>query len=126
MSHSPEATPPQQIPPGWYPNAQGTAQWWDGQKWLEGTPTPDAPAYQQPSTTSRRIDKVHRVVFLIGAWAFVVGFGGVAILFMGFVFFRSGEVAGFGLIMMVLGFPVAVVATVVHLLINAVRMAHDS
>lgn len=41
-------TPP--PPAGWYPDAQGTTRWWDGQQWTEQTQAaPTAPATPQRS-----------------------------------------------------------------------------
>ena len=31
------------VPAGWYPNAQGELQWWDGAAWGQLAPQPPAP-----------------------------------------------------------------------------------
>lgn len=45
-------TGPQQTPPGWYPQADGSQRYWDGRGWTEHTqPPPASPAgFPQPPT----------------------------------------------------------------------------
>ncbi|WP_425563285.1 DUF2510 domain-containing protein [Microbacterium rhizosphaerae] len=31
------------APAGWYPDASGTLRWWDGARWVDGIPVPQAP-----------------------------------------------------------------------------------
>jgi Protein of unknown function (DUF2510) len=52
-----EGQPPQQQPPGWYPNPEGPGQrYWDGTSWTEqvqGQPAPQAPPPAQAGTPKK-------------------------------------------------------------------------
>jgi hypothetical protein len=70
-----------QHPPGWYPNASGTWQWWDGAAWTSGP-------------TSAQGRRPRRVRVFVG-WA-VGGFAIVVLAVVAVVFFSdrdSGPVA---------------------------------
>mgnify|MGYP006335828585 FL=1 len=65
------------VPAGWYPNAQGELQWWDGAAWGQLAPQPPAP--QVTASASRVKSRTSPFVW----WSFAASALGIVLAFVG-------------------------------------------
>ena len=130
-----EEPPPSTVPAGWYPNAAGQQQWWDGSAWTEHVQPPTAPqvptAVVGPATNNPARNGLGTTALVLGIVGCVLGvipFGftvswilglvGVILGFIGISRSRkgvatNGKVAIAGTVLSLLAMVIAVIATVV-------------
>ncbi len=93
-----------EVPPGWYPDPNGSGQkYWDGQQWQGGAPAPLVPTVGAPSPYGGfggpAAPKPDTATSLLGLWSLLMGLGALVLDFLcgvGIVFGLVG--LGVGLI----------------------------